>query len=130
MPADRPYRTRPLAGVDQALAEGHAREPAELLDQLRERLDRLPQDHPSARPLADASPEDATEYRSGSSSLPKNGADRSSGGSDNQGAGQPPAADRASEPATTAPAESTATPPEDQYRVIDIGRPGPGEPYR
>lgn len=52
---DRPF-TRPLAGVDQALGEGHARPPVELLDQLRERLDRLDPIHPSAsrRPEATA----------------------------------------------------------------------------
>jgi len=46
--ADRPYHARRLAGVDQALGDGLAREPADLLDQLRERLDRLAANHPSA----------------------------------------------------------------------------------
>jgi hypothetical protein len=45
---DVPRRQRPLAGVDQALGEGSARQPAELLDQLRERLARLDSNHPSA----------------------------------------------------------------------------------
>lgn len=45
---DAPRRQRPLAGVDQALGEGGARQPAELLDQLRERLARLDSNHPSA----------------------------------------------------------------------------------
>ncbi|HXS63587.1 MAG TPA: hypothetical protein VN767_11975 [Streptosporangiaceae bacterium] len=47
---DSPHRQRPLAGVDQALGEGHARQPTELLDQLRERLSRLDANHPSAPP--------------------------------------------------------------------------------
>jgi hypothetical protein len=47
---DSPHRQRPLAGVDQALGEGGARQPTELLDQLRERLTRLDSNHPSARP--------------------------------------------------------------------------------
>ena len=46
--ADRPYHARRLAGVDQALGDGFAREPAELLDQLRDRLDLLAANHPSA----------------------------------------------------------------------------------
>lgn len=45
---DSPHRQRPLAGVDQALGEGRARQPTELLDQLRERLARLDSNHPSA----------------------------------------------------------------------------------
>ena len=45
---DSPRRQRPLAGVDQALGEGRARQPGELLDQLRERLANLDQNHPSA----------------------------------------------------------------------------------
>lgn len=48
--ADRPYQARRLAGVDQALGEGRAREPADLLNQLRERLDSLAANHPSAQP--------------------------------------------------------------------------------
>jgi len=47
---DSPHRQRPLAGVDQALGEGHARQPTELLDQLRDRLSRLDANHPSASP--------------------------------------------------------------------------------
>lgn len=47
---DSPHRQRPLAGVDQALGDGHARQPTELLDQLRERLTRLDANHPSAPP--------------------------------------------------------------------------------
>ena len=46
--ADRPYQARRLAGVDQALGDGRAREPADLLNQLRERLDSLASNHPSA----------------------------------------------------------------------------------
>ena len=47
--ADRPYQARRLAGVDQALGDGRAREPADLLNQLRERLDSLAANHPSAQ---------------------------------------------------------------------------------
>lgn len=43
-----PDRSRRLAGVDQALGDGQARAPAELLDQLRERLGRLEPGHPSS----------------------------------------------------------------------------------
>jgi len=46
--ADRPYQARRLAGVDQALGGGGARRPAELLGQLRDRLDQLAANHPSA----------------------------------------------------------------------------------
>jgi hypothetical protein len=55
---DVPRRQRPLAGVDQALGEGSARQPTELLDQLRERLARLDSNHPSAsrRPADQADP--------------------------------------------------------------------------
>lgn len=45
---DLPRRQRPLAGVDQALGDGHARQPTELLEQLRDRLARLDSNHPSA----------------------------------------------------------------------------------
>lgn len=45
---DSPHRQRPLAGVDQALGEGGARQPTELLGQLRDRLARLDENHPSA----------------------------------------------------------------------------------
>jgi len=45
---DLPHRQRPLAGVDQALGEGGARPPTELLEHLRERLARLDASHPSA----------------------------------------------------------------------------------
>lgn len=47
-PIDRPDLTRRLTGVDHALADGSARRPGDLLDQLRERLDRLDPSHPSA----------------------------------------------------------------------------------
>jgi hypothetical protein len=41
-------KSRRLTGVDQALGDGDARRPAELFDQLRERLSRLEPNHPSA----------------------------------------------------------------------------------
>ncbi len=47
-PIDQPSPARRLAGVDQALGDGAARSPSELLDQLRERLARLDVNHPSA----------------------------------------------------------------------------------
>jgi hypothetical protein len=48
--ADRPYQAPRLVGVDQALGDGGAREPTDLLNQLRERLDNLAANHPSAHP--------------------------------------------------------------------------------
>lgn len=57
---DSPHRQRPLAGVDQALGEGRARQPTELLDQLRERLSRLDANHPSAPPWQAENP--VTEF--------------------------------------------------------------------
>jgi hypothetical protein len=42
------YLSKRLAGVDQALEDGSARSPGELLDALRERLERLEPNHPSA----------------------------------------------------------------------------------
>ncbi len=145
-PADRPRLTRPLAGVDQALGEGRAREPTELLDQLRERLDRLNPNHPSARPSeAPVSPveetasvretaspaeeaarpaESARDLRPKSPSLRKETADQSSGsGPVDRDAGASPTAEQAGEPATLASAQ-------DQYRVVDISRAGQGERYR
>ncbi len=71
-PADRPSQARRLAGVDQALGEGQAREPADLLDQLRERLDRLATNHPSAR-RDQIRP---TERPDAPAERPKRGADR------------------------------------------------------
>jgi hypothetical protein len=65
-------RSRRLAGVDQALLDGRARPPGELLDQLRERLGRLEPNHPSAYPrLADSpgSPEPGGGERPESSDL-------------------------------------------------------------
>ena len=138
-PADRPYRTRPLAGVDQALGDGRAREPTELLDRLRERLDRLDPNHPSASPVEEpgstveepgsteeaASPaESAGESRPNGPSLRKEGADQSSGSRPvDQDAGAGPALDQAGEPASPPPAR-------DQGGVVDIGLVGKGERYR
>jgi hypothetical protein len=60
--ADWSDRSRRLAGVDQALGDGRARPPGELLDQLRERLGRLELNHPSAYPQrAHAAARDAGE---------------------------------------------------------------------
>ncbi len=124
--ADRPYLTRPLAGVDQALGEGRARQPVELLDQLRERLDRLDPNHPSASPRStgwdeapgrDATPdqdvaadpaadqaagpgESGQDSRPDHPSLRKAGADRSREDQPgDQGAGGSPAIRHAGQPA-------------------------------
>jgi hypothetical protein len=62
--ADRPYQAPRLAGVDQALGDGEAREPTDLLNQLRERLDNLAANHPSAH-LDRSQPAEADEQPQG-----------------------------------------------------------------
>jgi hypothetical protein len=71
---DSPRRQRPLAGVDQALGEGRAREPTELLDQLRERLTRLDSGHPSASPRPADSTSGVADEESGTDKVNANGA--------------------------------------------------------
>jgi hypothetical protein len=152
---DRPF-TRPLAGVDQALGEGRARQPVELLDQLRERLDRLDQNHPSSGPRStdrhevrgqDATPDQgasadlaadqaAAAGQSQQASRPERSSLRKEGASPSrddqpgdQGAGEPPPVSRPGQPAA---ADSVASGMADdgQYRVVQTGRTADGEPYR
>lgn len=144
--ADRPYLTRPLAGVDQALGEGGARPPVELLDRLRERLARLDPNHPSASPespdrdVADdraadqaAAPrEQAQVPRPDRPPLPKEGSDRSREHQHgDQGAGEPPAVRQAGQPppaAADGAVDSLAA--DGQYRVAEAGGAAKGERYR
>jgi len=97
---DSPGRPRPLAGVDQALGEGRARQPTELLDQLRERLTRLDPSHPSASPR----PADSTA-----------GVADDECGNDELSAAGAATADREADPAT-APADLTGP---DESRAAD-----------
>ena|SRR5215472_19158112 len=144
--ADRPYLTRPLAGVDQALGEGAARPPVELLDQLRERLARLDANHPSASPrspdrdVADdraadqaAAPrEHARAPRPDGPPLRKEGSDRSREHQPgDQGAGEPPAVREDGQPAPTAAGDAVDSLAADgQYRVAEAGGAAKGERYR
>lgn len=148
--ADRPYLTRPLAGVDQALGEGRARPPVELLDRLRERLDRLDPNHPSAsrRPEA-AAPEKAgdlgveAESEEGAESQESQrgdgaparqesrnhlrqdrvGAQDGDERSDDTGADQP-----AASPADGWSASGSAA--DGEFRTVDVVRVDKGERYR
>jgi hypothetical protein len=149
---DRPF-TRPLAGVDQALGEGHARPPVELLDQLRERLDRLDPIHPSAprRPEAAAPGETGdSEVAAESVEVAESGEDAGSpGGQESRDqsrqnrdlkADQPEAlpADGYSSadgsPADDSPARgysSAGGPATDgEFRTVDVVRADKGERYR
>lgn len=154
--ADRPF-TRPLAGVDQALSEGRARQPVELLDQLRERLDRLDQNHPSASPRStdrhearseDAAPDHDTAADPATGEAATEGesarisrADRSSPneeGADgppddqpgDQGAGQPAVARQAERPEAAADGVAGGVADDGHYGVIKSGLTAKGEPYR
>lgn len=143
--ADRPYLTRPLAGVDQAVGEDGARRPVELLDQLRERLDRLDPNHPSAsQRTSDLDQAQPREVQAGSpdrSSRQKESADASPGEQPNDhGAGEPQAVRESGRPAAadnSAAADNriadnmgTDLAPDGQYRVMESHRTGTGERYR
>src|SRR5215472_1456741 len=152
--ADRPF-TRPLAGVDQALGEGRAREPVELLDQLRERLGRLDRNHPSASqgsadeqraPADDAPPdqdaaadrpagqaaaegESAQASRPDRSSLLKDGTDVSRDGQPgDQGAGEPPAVRQPGQPTGAVDGLASGVTHDGHHRVV--GLTSKREPYR
>jgi len=132
--ADRPYPARQLAGVDQALGEGRARRPVELLDQLRERLDRLDANHPSASQhpgeLDQAQAENVQVSRPECSSQRKEGSGDSRGEKLNDhGAGDPQAVSQAGHPIVDDNAvASLAT--NDLHRVADARRGEAGERYR
>lgn len=144
--ADRPYLTRPLAGVDQALGEGGARPPVELLDQLRERLAGLDANHPSASPRsldqdvandqaadqAAAPPERVQAPRPDGPSLRKEGSDRSSEHQPgDRGAGEPPAVRQAGQsPPAAADGAVDSLAADGQYRVAEAGGAAKGERYR
>lgn len=116
--ADRPYVTRPLAGVDQALGEGRARQPGELLEALRERLDRLDLNHPSA-----TRPESAQDSRPDRVSLRKEGTDESPGDQPvDPAASELPAVRQAGQPAAAAA--------DGGYHVVEARRADGGERYR
>jgi len=147
--AERPYLTRRLAGVDQALGEGRARQPVELLDQLRERLERLDPSHPSANPgfadldeaqgreaaaepaeaEQDSDPDRPSMRKEGPDSSPDDQAGDQAG---DQSPGQPAADRRAGEPLASAVVDGAATGVADggNYQMVQIDRMGKGEPYR
>lgn len=124
--ADRPYVTRPLAGVDHALGDGRARQPGELLEALRERLGRLDQNHPSAtRPeSAQGSRQESTQDSPPDRvSLRKEGTGGSSGDQPVDPAGSElPAVRQAGRPAAAAA--------DGGYHVIEARRADGGERYR
>ena len=154
--ADRPF-TRPLAGVDQALGEGRARQPSELLDQLRERLDRLDRSHPSAGQGPADRPEDRSDEaspdqdpaaalaadqaaaagdsaqvsRPDRSSLPK---DRTEASSDDQpgdqGAGEPRAVRQPGRPPAAVDGVASGLADDGHGRVAGASLTSKGEPYR
>lgn len=152
--ADRPYLTRPLAGVDQAVGEGQARRPVELLDQLRERLDRLDPNHPSASQrnsdLDQAQPWEGQAGIPDRSSRQKASQDARPGGQpDDHGAGEPQAAGQPGRPAADNPAAvrnpaagntvagntvagntGNDLAADGQYRAVEWHRAGTGERYR
>lgn len=153
--ADRPF-TRPLAGVDQALGEGRARQPVELLDQLRERLDRLEQNHPSASPRSTVEPraaaecerpdQDAAAARVGDqavagesaqasrpdlSSRPKDRTDASSGDRPgDQVAGEPPAVRQPGQPPAAVDGVASGAADAGRHGMAEAGLTAKGEPYR
>jgi hypothetical protein len=143
--ADRPYLTRPLAGVDQALGEGRARPPVELLDVLRERLDRLDPNHPSASQASadtdEAPGRDATDDRdvtadqvvSHAAARGENGrvsrGDQRGDRPGDRGVGEPPVVRQAGLPAAADSAvDGQAAEP--QVRAVDARRADKGERYR
>lgn len=152
--ADRPYLTRPLAGVDQALGDGRARPPVELLDRLRERLDRLDPIHPSAsrRPEAAApgkapdvgaeteSGEDAAEAGEVAESGDDAGSPAGRESRDRLGHDRDLSADQPAAPADGfSPADgpaadgfSSAEGPaaDSEFRTVDVVRADKGERYR
>lgn len=134
--ADRPYITRSLAGVDQALGEGRARPPVELLDQLRERLDRLDPNHPSAsEPAGDLDRAQAQEVqasRPDRSSLRKESADASCDEQPgDQGASEPPSAGEPGQPSpAAADGAVNGSAADGEYRVVEAGRVAAGGPHR
>lgn len=145
--ADRPYLTRPLAGVDQAcvdqacvdqaLGDGRARPPVELLDRLRERLDRLDPIHPSASRRQEAvapetgdvgveaaSVEDAAEARDDA---------ESSAGQESRDQSRYDRGLSADQPAAS-PADgfslADGSPVDGEFRTVDVVRADKGERYR
>jgi len=154
--ADRPF-TRPLAGVDQALGEGGARQPVELLDQLRERLDRLDRNHPSASrgsadeqraPADEATPghdaaadraagqaagagQSAQDSRPDRSSLRKDGTDASRDEQPgDQRAGEPPAVRQPGQPPAAFDGLASGVADDGHHHLGQAGLTTKGEPYR
>ncbi len=136
---DRPDQARRLAGVDQAadLGDGRAREPAELLDQLRERLDRLASNHPSARPERSEAVEGPVEGPARDASPPRRLAEahqprRIQAQHGDRPVGEAPArgdADRQPAPPALADTASGAPVSADPVRA-DPAQVDGGEPYR
>jgi hypothetical protein len=133
---DRPF-TRPLAGVDQALGEGRARPPAELLDQLRERLDRLDPIHPSAsrRPEAAAPrrPEAAAPGETGDVGVEAEAGEVAEPGEESRDQ-SPQNRDLSADQPAASPADgfSSADGPatDSEFRTVDVVRSDKGERYR
>jgi hypothetical protein len=133
---DRSYLTRRLAGVDQALGEGSARRPVELLDQLRERLDRLDSNHPSANPVS-ADLDDAEAAQDSDPdchSVRKEGADHSPGDqAGDEEAGQPPADPQPGQPVQPAAAVdgvAAVLADDGDYGMVETRLMANSEPYR
>jgi len=128
--ADRPHQARRLTGVDQALGNGGARRPAELLGQLRERLDQLAANHPSAvaegsEPSAGEPPPEAGETLQIAKD-PEIGAPPD----DHEEVDAPPGSDEPQRQERNSVPSAGGLPADVAGLPGPDGRPGQGEPYR